>query len=299
MKTGSLFSGYSGLDLAVDAFFGSETVWVSDIDPGACKILAHHWPDLPNLGDITRIDWQQVEPVDILTGGFPCQDLSHAGKRAGLKPGTRSGLWSHMAYAIQQLRPRYVIAENVRGLLSASADSDLEPCPWCLGGSADGEPALRALGCVLGDLAELGYDTQWTGLRAADVGAPHGRFRIFICAADRRRPAADSRSGGGWKADSRGRHMVREGGIQSRRHESAGSPRPGRVTTSDSEPSGLQRSPLGRLVGAGVSPERRAELATDPERLGESGRGELRDLGGATPGGTGEGLQRQPGSGCR
>jgi DNA (cytosine-5)-methyltransferase 1 len=146
MKTGSLFSGYSGLDLAVDAFFGSETVWVSDIDPGACKILAHHWPDLPNLGDITRIDWQQVEPVDILTGGFPCQDLSHAGKRAGLKPGTRSGLWSHMAYAIQQLRPRYVIAENVRGLLSASADSDLEPCPWCLGGSADGEPALRALG---------------------------------------------------------------------------------------------------------------------------------------------------------
>jgi DNA (cytosine-5)-methyltransferase 1 len=118
----------------------------------------------------------------------PCQDVSHAGKRTGLRPDTRTGLWTHMVYAISQLRPRYVVAENVRGLLSASADSDLEPCPWCVGGAADGEPDLRALGAVLGDLAELGYDARWVGLRAADVGAPHGRFRVFIlAAADTRR----------------------------------------------------------------------------------------------------------------
>jgi DNA (cytosine-5)-methyltransferase 1 len=195
MKLGSLFTGFGGLDCAAAEHYGAETVWTSDIDPGACKIIAHRMPGIPNLGDITAIDWAQVEPVDVLTGGFPCQDLSHAGKRAGLRPGTRSGLWSHMAYAISQLRPRYVVAENVRGLLSASADSDLESCPWCLGGSGDGEPVLRALGCVLGDLAEFGYDTRVHGLRAADVGAPHGRFRIFVVASD-----ADRSDSHGWTA---------------------------------------------------------------------------------------------------
>lgn len=137
MRTGSLFTGYGGLEMAVNAFLGAETAWLSDIDPGACKILAHHWPDVPNIGDITAVDWAAVEPVDILTGGFPCQDVSHAGKRAGLRPDTRSGLWTHMAYAVSQLRPRYIIAENVRGLLSARAASNVEPCPWCLGGAAD------------------------------------------------------------------------------------------------------------------------------------------------------------------
>lgn len=111
-----------------------------------------------------------------------CQDLSAAGKRAGMHEGTRSGLWAHMAKAIEIIRPRFVIAENVRGLLSATATSNLEPCPWCVGDSPDGQSSLRALGCVLGDLAELGYDAQWVGLRAADVGAPHGRFRIFVLA---------------------------------------------------------------------------------------------------------------------
>lgn len=182
MRIGSLFTGFGGLDQAVEEVFDARTVWTSDIDPGVCKIIAYRYPDAPNLGDITTIDWSAVEPVDILTGGFPCQDLSLAGKRAGLKPGTRSGLWEHMAYAIDQLRPRYVIAENVRGLLSAEAHSDVEPCPWCLGDGSDGH--LRALGAVLGDLASLGYDAQWCGLRAADVGAPHGRFRVFIVATD-------------------------------------------------------------------------------------------------------------------
>lgn len=185
MKVGSLFTGYGGLDLAAEQVFGAHTVWTSDVDPGACKIIAHRWEDAPNLGDITKIDWSQVEPVDILTGGFPCQDLSMAGKRAGLRPGTRSGLWEHIAYAIDQLRPRYVIAENVRGLLSGQAHSDVEPCPWCMGDGPDGH--MRALGAVLADLADLGYDTQWCGLRAADVGACHGRFRVFLLATDTQR----------------------------------------------------------------------------------------------------------------
>jgi DNA (cytosine-5)-methyltransferase 1 len=180
-RYGALFAGYGGLELGAQAVLGGSTAWVSEIDPGACRILAHRYPDVPNLGDITAINWAQVEPVDVLTGGFPCQDVSHAGARKGLGPGTRSGLWSRMADAIDHLRPSLVIAENVRGLLSADAASDMEPCPWCLGDGA-GEPPLRALGAVLADLAELGYDASWYGLRAADVGAPHGRFRVFVLA---------------------------------------------------------------------------------------------------------------------
>ncbi|WP_240183657.1 DNA cytosine methyltransferase [Leifsonia aquatica] len=80
------------------------------------RVFVHHWPDAPNLGDITTISWDQVPPVDILRGGFPCRDVSTLGKMACLAPGTRSGLWAHMAYAIKHLRPEYV-----RGLLSSSA----------------------------------------------------------------------------------------------------------------------------------------------------------------------------------
>lgn len=179
---GSLFSGCGGLDLAVQAVLGGQVAWHCEVDPAASKVLTAHWPGTPNLGDITAIDWTAVPRVDILTGGFPCQDVSHAGRRAGLGPDTRSGLWARMADAIGHLRPGLVVAENVRGLLSARADSDVEPCPWCLGDTGDGEPPLRALGAVLADLAELGYDAAWHGLRAADVGAPHARFRVFLLA---------------------------------------------------------------------------------------------------------------------
>lgn len=191
MKEGSLFSGYNGLGMAVSEVFGSEPAWFSEYEPptkkipkpaqGAAKVLAHRYPDVPNLGDITAIDWGAIDRVDILSGGFPCTDLSLAGLQAGLMPGTRSGLWSYFALGISKLRPRYVVIENVRGLLSAEAHSDVEPCPWCLG-EGSGEPDLRALGAVLGDLAGLGYDARWCGLRAADIGAPHGRFRVFILA---------------------------------------------------------------------------------------------------------------------
>jgi len=95
VRVGSLFSGYGGLDLAVEEVFDAKTVWFSEINEHVARVFAHHWPDAPNLGDITTIDWGQVEPVDVLCGGFPCQDVSTVGKRAGLAPGTRSGLWAH------------------------------------------------------------------------------------------------------------------------------------------------------------------------------------------------------------
>jgi DNA (cytosine-5)-methyltransferase 1 len=191
-RIGSLFTGTGALDLAVMDVFGGEVAWHSQYEPPnkdgkadtnqyAARILARHWPDVPNLGDITAIDWEQVEPVDILTGGFPCQDVSSAGRRAGLAPDSRSGLWAHFARAISVLRPQLVVIENVQGLLSAKAAGDLEPCPHCVGdGSA--EPPLRALGAVLGDLARLGFDAEWARVAASEVGAPHPRQRVFILA---------------------------------------------------------------------------------------------------------------------
>lgn len=181
MKIGALFAGYGGLDMGVSSVLDAEIAWVSEIEEAPSRILAAHYPHAPNLGDVTKIDWSAVEPVDILTGGSPCQDLSMAGKRAGMKSGTRSGLWASMCDAIETLRPKLVIWENVRGALSAAATAgDVEQCEFCVGDT--GEPPLRALGRVLGDLAECGYDAAWTGLRAADVGAPHRRWRVFVLA---------------------------------------------------------------------------------------------------------------------
>ena len=95
LRIGSLFSGYGGLDLAVEHVFNATTVWFSELNAPVAHVFSRHWPEAPNLGDITAIDWSHVEPVDILIGGFPCQDVSTVGKRAGLAPGTRSGLWAH------------------------------------------------------------------------------------------------------------------------------------------------------------------------------------------------------------
>lgn len=182
MRIGSLFSGAGALDLAALALFpGSSMAWHCEIEPSPAKVLAHHWPDVPNLSDVTRVRWDEIEPVDVLTGGFPCQDVSTAGRRAGLAEGTRSGLWSHMRDAIAVMRPRWVLIENVKGLLSAPAIRGVESADDDLGDGTDG-PALRALGAVLGDLADIGYDAGWTCIRASDVGACHQRARVFILA---------------------------------------------------------------------------------------------------------------------
>lgn len=183
LKIGSLFSGYGGLDLATAAYFDAEVAWHCEWEDAPSAILEKHWPDVPNYRDVSKVDFREVEPVDILTGGFPCQDLSLAGKRAGLAPGTRSGLWSEFERAIESIKPKYVIIENVRGLVSAkAANPDMEHCPLCMGETSNGESTMRALGGVLGNLADIGYDAEWTGIRASDAGAPHQRFRIFIVA---------------------------------------------------------------------------------------------------------------------
>ena len=156
MRVGSLFAGIGGFDLAA-AWMGWSTAWVSEIDPFACQVLARHFPDAPNLGDITQIDFTTVEPVDVLVGGFPCQDISNAGKQAGIT-GARSGLWFEYARAIRELRPRYVVVENVAALVAGGLD------------------------VVLGCLADLGYDAEWRVFGASDVGAPHQRHRIWILA---------------------------------------------------------------------------------------------------------------------
>lgn len=233
-RIGSLFSGFGGLDIAVRAVVGGSVAWHSEIDPGACKILTHRYPDVPNLGDITTVDWSQVEPVDVITGGSPCQDLSHAGKRGGMTEGTRSNLWVNMRDAISHLRPSLVIWENVRGAYSVRADSELESREGCVGDGTDG-PVLRALGRVLGDLADLGFDAEWVGLRAADVGAPHGRFRVFVAAW----PAAD--------ADHTGR---REHGwpVAVRAEQSAAERRGGTAPHPDSD--AVREQPVG-LAGRG------------------------------------------------
>ena len=152
MRVGSLFSGYGGLDMAV----GGDVVWYSEIEPAACKVLAAHHPGVPNLGDIKKVDWSTVAPIDVLTGGYPCQPFSNAGMRRGQED--ERHLWPYVRDAIGALRPRVAVLENVRGHLSM--------------GLAD----------VIGDLAGLGYDAQWGLVRAADAGAPHGRARVFITA---------------------------------------------------------------------------------------------------------------------
>jgi DNA (cytosine-5)-methyltransferase 1 len=143
--------------MAVTGVLGGRVAWHCEFDPRPASVLAHRYPGVPNLGDITAVDWATVEPVDIICGGFPCQDISNAGQRAGIE-GERSGLWSRMVDAISVVRPRIVVIENVAAL------------------------AVRGLDRVLADLARLGFDAEWTSVRASDVGAPHRRERLFIVA---------------------------------------------------------------------------------------------------------------------
>lgn len=178
---GSLFTGYGGLDMGVAMALDPDArvAWTSDIEPGPCKLAEVRWPDTPNLGDITQINWADVEPVDIICGGSPCQDLSLAGKRAGMATGTRSGLWESMAAAVETIRPRLLVWENVLGACSARAHSPVESEPGMLGTGTTG-PVLRAAGRVVGDLATLGYNAAWRVVRASDAGAPHQRARFFL-----------------------------------------------------------------------------------------------------------------------
>lgn len=168
---GSLFAGVGGLDLGLERA-GLECRWQVEMDDYAQKVLAHHWPDVPRYnyvqGFLGGKRWRRVRAawyVDVVCGGFPCQDISNAGKREGID-GKRSGLWSEFARVIRLLRPRYVVVENVPAL------------------------TIRGLGRVLGDLAAIGYDAEWGCIPAAALGAPHPRWRLFLVA-DRRPGSLD------------------------------------------------------------------------------------------------------------
>lgn len=182
MKIGSLFSGAGGLDMAVEEVFQGEVVWHSEIDKSACQVLSARFPSTPNLGDISLVNWNAVTRPDIICGGFPCQDLSVAGSRSGINDKSRSGLWSEMARIIGLHSPQYVVIENVKGILSASGVSGVEHKRSVMGRESD-RPILRAIGTVLGDLADIGYDAQWATVAASEIGAPHRRERVFIVAA--------------------------------------------------------------------------------------------------------------------
>jgi DNA (cytosine-5)-methyltransferase 1 len=162
LTVGSLFSGIGGIDLGLERA-GMRVVWQSEIDPYACRVLAKNWPTVPNLGDVTTIDWSTVERPDVICGGYPCQPFSLAGARRGEHDPRH--LWPHMLRALRELRPRYALLENVPGHLSLG------------------------FGRVLGDLAEIGFDAEWDCIPAAAVGAPHLRDRVFIVA----HPHADGR----------------------------------------------------------------------------------------------------------
>ena len=175
-RIGSLFSGIGGLELGLEMCGLGPVVWQAECDPYARAVLAKHWPTVKRFDDVKEID-HEAPPVDLVCGGFPCQDISNAGNRAGID-GERSGLWSEYARILRVVRPRYVFVENVAALIA------------------------RGMERVLGDLAALGFDAEWGVFRASDVGAPHRRERVFILAHARRigehglQPITVTRGGG-------------------------------------------------------------------------------------------------------
>ena len=159
MTIGSLFSGIGGLDLGLERA-GHTVRWQVEANPYCQRILAQHWPHVHCYPDVTQLTGQELAPVDIICGGFPCQPVSLAGSQKGIDDDR--WLWPHFARLLRVLRPRYALLENVPGLLTAN------------GG--------HAFGSILADLADNGYDAEWDSIPAAAVGAPHLRYRVFVIA---------------------------------------------------------------------------------------------------------------------
>jgi len=157
LTVGSLFAGIGGIDLAFEAA-GFRIAWQVEIDDFCTDILSKRWPDVPRYRDVRECGAHNLARCDVLTGGFPCQDISVAGQGAGILAGTRSGLWLEFARIIGELRPRLVLLENVPAITTR-----------------DGT-------VVLGSLAALGYDARWGVISAADAGASHQRERWWCVA---------------------------------------------------------------------------------------------------------------------
>ena len=197
MKVLDLFSGIGGFSLGLERA-GMETVAFCEFDKHAQKVLKKHWPDVPVYDDVReltndRLESDGITSIDVITGGFPCQDISVAGKQAGIGEGTRSGLWSEVARLIDDIQPRYAIMENVTALISGDSG--------------------RWFGRVLGDLAEVGYDAEWHCIPASELGAHHHRDRVWIIAY----PKCEGREGliahHGFFGGEREAHPITDNGI--------------------------------------------------------------------------------------
>lgn len=168
MRVLDLFSGIGGFSLGLERTGGFKTVAFCEIEPFCQRVLAKHWPEVPCYDDIRTLSADRLAAdgigVDAICGGFPCQDISSAGAKAGID-GERSGLWSEYARLVGELRPLHVIVENVADLLSGPEG---DPGAW--------------FGQVLGDLASIGYDAEWHCIPAAAVDAPHIRDRVWLVA---------------------------------------------------------------------------------------------------------------------
>lgn len=164
-----LFSGIGGFSLGLERTGGFSTVAFCEIEEFPRKVLAKHWPGVPCYHDVTKLTGDILArdgiAVDVITGGFPCQDISHAGRQRGVGSETRSGLYAQVIRLISELRPQVAIMENVSALLSGPTE---QPGQW--------------LGRILGDLAEIGYDAEWHSIRAGTVGLPQERNRVWLLA---------------------------------------------------------------------------------------------------------------------
>jgi DNA (cytosine-5)-methyltransferase 1 len=231
MTFGSLFAGIGGMDLGLERA-GLQCRWQVEIDDYARRVLEKHWPDIPKHDDVKTFpptdpgEWH----VDLICGGFPCQDISYAGKGAGLA-GDRSGLWYEFARIVRDLRPRYVLVENVAALL------------------------VRGLDAVLGTLASIGYDAEWECLPASCFGFHHNRDRLFLCAY---REGSISRVFSGsrdeWRREFKSRRLASHKAVASwpsQRFEGE----PDVAVLVDGVPEWLGRRGAGRGLGNAVVPQ--------------------------------------------
>ena len=239
LTVGSLFAGIGGFELGFEATGRFETLWQVERDEYASRVLAKHWPNVRRHDDVCTWPNETTEPVDVLLAGFPCQDISYAGKGAGLN-GKRSGLFYEVMRIVREMGPRFVVLENVSALLT------------------------RGMGDVLGSLSSLGFNAEWEVVSAESVGAPHRRDRVFIIGWNidgehvkavggvQERQVADSGGSGGNLADSLSAGTRDQNGTTRRQK---------RESADASEPAAL----------------RQRDRETMPKRIDASG-GNLRDL---------------------